>query len=214
MPPKRRTVIAVVDSMPNSILTPFGATSSMYVLVPEQASLPIIRISTSDVSTALKEIESVWTRLAPSVALKLQFADQLLNDSYRVFKVISTVLAGVTVLALCISLLGLIGMSLDVIGRRRHEIGVRKTLGASVHSIVRLLLTDFSKPVIVANLLMWPLAFFVMQAYLNIFTQRAGLSAAPFIASFAFTVFIAWIAVAAQATRAAKLNPATVLRYE
>jgi putative ABC transport system permease protein len=115
---------------------------------------------------------------------------------------------------LLISILGLIGMSMHVIGRRQHEIGVRKTLGASVRSIVQLLLTDFSKPVIVANIIAWPLAFIVMQVYLSVFTERTSLSITPFIASLVITVLIAWLAVAAQATRAARMNPATVLRSE
>jgi putative ABC transport system permease protein len=213
-PPQPRTVIGVVETRATSIMSPMGATASTYVLTPTRATEPIVRISTTDVAAALREIETVWSRLAPDVALKLEFADQILERNHRVFQVISTVFSGVAVLALFISLLGLVGMSIDVIAKRRHEIGVRKTLGASVQTIVRLLLTDFSKPVLIANLLVWPLAFVAMQAYLSIFTQRVGLSIAPFVASLALTVLIAWIAVAAQATRAARLNPATVLRYE
>jgi putative ABC transport system permease protein len=79
---------------------------------------------------------------------------------------------------------------------------------------VHLLLVDFSKPVIVANLLAWPLAFMAMRLYLSMFVNQAGLSPTPFIASLGFTVFIACIAVAAQATRAARMNPAMVLRDE
>jgi putative ABC transport system permease protein len=165
-------------------------------------------------AATLKEIESVWNRLAPSVALKIKFVDELLNDSSRMLELIAVAFSGIAALALIISVLGLIGMSMHVIGRRQHEIGVRKTLGASVGSVVQLLLTDFSKPVIVANLVAWPLAFIVMQVYLGVFTERTSLSIAPFIASLATTVLIAWIAVAAQATRAARMNPATVLRTE
>jgi putative ABC transport system permease protein len=212
--PEPRTVVGVVETRASSILSPFGATASVYSLSPARATAPIVRISTDDVPAALKEIESVWTRLAPAVALKLDFADQLLNSSHKTFGVVSSVFGGVAVVALLISLLGLIGMSIDVIGRRLHEIGVRKTLGANVQSIVRLLLTDFSKPVIIANLLVWPMAFFAMQAYLGIFTQRTALSVGPFIASLTLVVLVAWIAVAAQATRAARMNPAAVLRYE
>jgi len=105
-------------------------------------------------------------------------------------------------------------MSIHTIGRRTHEIGVRKTLGASVRGIVALLLRDFSTPVIVANLIAWPLAFVAMQGYLSIFTQRVGLTWVPFATSLALTVAIAWLAVSAQAIRAARLKPAGVLRYE
>jgi putative ABC transport system permease protein len=105
-------------------------------------------------------------------------------------------------------------MALHVIGRRTHEIGVRKTLGASVHGIVGMLLKDFSKPVVVANLIAWPLAFGAAQLYLNLFVQRISLSPVPFLISLIFTVFIAWVAVAGQATQAALLKPARVLRCE
>jgi putative ABC transport system permease protein len=212
--PVPRTVIGVVETRAMTIMSPFGATATLYSLAPVVANSPIIRISTTDVAATLKQIESAWNRLAPSVALKMRFADELLNDSSRSFETITTVFSGVAALALLISILGLIGMSMHVIGRRQHEIGVRKTLGASVRSIVQLLLTDFSKPVIVANIIAWPLAFIVMQVYLSVFTERTSLSITPFIASLVITVLIAWLAVAAQATRAARMNPATVLRSE
>jgi putative ABC transport system permease protein len=213
-PPTLRIVIGVVETRVLTVMSPFGATATMYLLNPAAAASPIIRISTTDVAATLKEIESVWNRLAPSVALKMRFADELLNDSSRMIDLVAAAFSGIATLALLVSVLGLIGMSMSVIGRRQHEIGVRKTLGASVRSIVQLLLTDFSKPVIVANIIVWPLAFITMQFYLSVFTQRTSLSITPFIASLVLTVLIAWIAVAAQTTRAARMNPATVLRNE
>jgi putative ABC transport system permease protein len=213
-PPLPRTVIGVVETRALTIISPLGATATMYMLKPATANSPIIRISTTNVAATLKEIETVWNRLAPSVALKMRFADELLNDNSRMMSLAGAAIGGIATLALLISILGLIGMSMHVIGRRQHEIGVRKTLGASVRSIVQLLLTDFSKPVIVANIIAWPLAFITMQLYVSLFTQRTSLSIVPFISSLVMTVLIAWLAVAAQATRAARMNPATVLRTE
>jgi putative ABC transport system permease protein len=212
--PLPHIVIGVVANKPMSVLSTGGASANAYVLDTAGAAYPIIRIAKGEGTAAMREIESVWNRLAPSVALKMRFADEIMNRNYQGFQSIEVTFNGVAGLALLIAILGLIGMSLDVIGRRRHEIGVRKTLGASVQGIVRLLLTDFSKPVIVANVLAWPLAYVAMQLYLSIFTQRTDLSLTPFVSGLAITVSIAWIAVAAQATRAARTNPATVLRYE
>jgi putative ABC transport system permease protein len=212
--PTPLTVVGVVENRALLLVSPFGATGNMYVLNPTLASLPIIRVDARDAPAALAEIKSVWARVAPDVALKTEFIDESVERAYRYFDLIKAVFTGVAALALAISVLGLIGMSIHVIGRRQHEIGVRKTLGASVASVVQLLLTDFSKPVIVANLVAWPLAYVVMNLYLSVFTQRTSLSAAPFILSFVLTLLIAWTAVGAQATRAARLKPATVLRYE
>ena len=207
-------VIGVVESRPMSVINPTGSPSNVYVLAPQTAASPIIRIARANPAAGLQEIEAVWNRLAPSVALKMRFADEMLYRSYQAIEGVTRVISGVATLAFFISILGLIGMSIHIIARRQHEIGVRKTLGASVNSIVGLLLGDFSKPVIVANVLAWPAAFVAMQFYLSVFTQRTSLSPTPFLAGLVITVVVAWIAVAAQATRAARLNPTAVLRYE
>lgn len=111
-------------------------------------------------------------------------------------------------------MLGLVGMTLHVIGRRMHEIGVRKTLGASFPRVLAMLLRDCTRPILIANIVAWPLAYLAMKAYLSIFAQRVELSLTPFLLSLVITLCIAWLAIAAQTTRAARVNPATVLRYE
>jgi putative ABC transport system permease protein len=211
--PIPRRVIGVVGNRAMSIIT-VGPRSNMYVLAPDFATQPIVRISKSDRAAALKEIEQVWNKLAPNVALKMRFADQVVATAFQYFNVVWSVFSGVASLAFSMSILGLIGLSLHVIGRRKHEIGVRKTLGASVQGIIAMLLKDFSKPVIVANIVAWPLAYPIIKGYASIFASRVGISVAPFLWGFAITVVVAWIAVAAQATRAARMNPATVLRSE
>jgi putative ABC transport system permease protein len=212
-PPRQSRVVGVVE---NKSLAPvgYGATSYLYELSPQGGRKPIIRISQSDVPAALREINSVWAKLSPNVPLEWKFADKVLNDTFALYVVISEVVTAIAGLALLIAMLGLIGMSIHIIGRRRHEIGVRKTLGASVAGIVRLLVADFSKPVIVANALAWPLTYFAMQLYLSNFTQRTSLTPWPFLLGLVITILIAWIAVSVQATLAARMNPATVLRHE
>jgi putative ABC transport system permease protein len=93
-----------------------------------------------------------------------------------------------------------------------HEIGVRKTLGSSAGAVAGLLLIDFSKPVIIANLLAWPLAWVAAQIYLSPFSQRIEVGPLPFLASLAITLVIAWLAVGGQTLRAATVQPANVLR--
>ena len=198
------TVVGVVEYRPTSIISPYGnAPSNMYSLAPAVASYPIIRISTTDTATALREIESVWERLAPTVALKMRFASEELQRNYWFVQIVASAFSGVALLALSIAILGLIGISIHTIARRQHEIGVRKTLGASVSNVVRMLLVDFSKPVIAANLLVWPFVFVTMNAYLSLFTQRTALTPGVFVAGLAITVLIAWFAVCVQAMRAA-----------
>jgi putative ABC transport system permease protein len=101
-----------------------------------------------------------------------------------------------------------------VAGRRVHEIGVRKSVGAHKLQIVAMLLRDFSRPVVIANLVAWPLAYFAAAKYLQVFIQRIPITPLPFFASLVVVVAIAWAAVGSQAWRAARANPATVLRFE
>ena len=116
--------------------------------------------------------------------------------------------------ALLISTAGLIGVAIHVAARRRHEIGVRKMLGASTPRVLRMLITDFSKPVTIGNLLAWPLAWMAAETYLRNFAERTPLTPLPFALSLMATLAIAWAAVGGQAWRAARVKPALVLKAE
>ena len=80
--------------------------------------------------------------------------------------------------------------------------------------MLMMLLADFSRPVVIANLIAWPVAYVLMRGYLSFFTQSTELDIGPFVASLALTVSIAWVAVSAQAIRAALVKPAAILRHE
>jgi putative ABC transport system permease protein len=211
--PQPMPIVGVVENKP-LVITGLGSTTNAYILAPTVATRAIVRVARDNLPAALGEIDAVWARLAPNVAVQRHLIDDLMVSAFGPFEMITNGFSAVASLALVGAVLGLIGMSLHAIGRRTHEIGVRKTLGASVAGILRLLLKDFSKPVVIANLIAWPFAFVAMQIYLSIFMQRAGLSWTPFFLSLAAALAVAWLAVIVQASRAARLNPATVLRYE
>ena len=105
-------------------------------------------------------------------------------------------------------------MAVLVANRRAHEIGVRKTLGASTRTIVGLIIKSFSNPVLIASVVASPLAYLAARAYLNFFIDPIELTPVPFIICLLFTLLIAWIAVGGQALRASRRSPADVLRSE
>jgi putative ABC transport system permease protein len=105
-------------------------------------------------------------------------------------------------------------MATFVAGRRRQEIGVRKTLGGTTTQMVALLVGSFSRPVLIANLIAWPAGYFASRAYLNQFSQSIELTPWPFVLSVAMTLAIAWFAVVGQTLRAARTTPAEALRHE
>jgi putative ABC transport system permease protein len=105
-------------------------------------------------------------------------------------------------------------MATLVTARRRAEIGVRKTLGASTMQVMLLLLGSFSKPVVLANVVAWPLGLAGARLYLNQFAKPIAVTLLPFALSLALTVAVAWLAVGSQTWRAARLRPVDVLRNE
>ena len=211
-PPQRLRVIGVVE---NAVIQPlnFGAPV-FYLMNRDAADVPVIRVAQQDVAGALERIDSVWKALAPGVPLRRRFANEQYEASYGFLNVIDDVVAALGAFASIIATMGLIGISLHTMRRRTREIAVRKVNGASVPKILWMLLASFSKPIVIANLAAWPVAYLVMRGYLSLFAVRSGLGWLPFVLSLLIALVVAWLAVAAQATRAARAAPARVLRSD
>jgi putative ABC transport system permease protein len=207
-------IIGVVENHP-LFLRGLGATSNIYQLA-QGAGLTsvVVRLTSDDISGGVAAVEATWRKISPQTPLQRRFVDDLFNENFEKFARLSQVFVGLTAFAFFISIIGLFGMAVQVAGRRIHEIGVRKSVGARKSQIVLMLLRDFSKPVLVANLIAWPLGYLAAQTYLRVFIQRIPITPLPFVASLAIVLVIAWAAVGSQAWRAARANPANVLRFE
>lgn len=207
------TVVGVVADKPFRLQPLLNFVGTVYV--PESsAGVPIVRIDKSRVAEGIRAIEDTWKKLNPSQPVEYDFADDTFARAYAIYKLIGTVLAAICAIALTIAVMGAFGFALFIANRRAHEIGVRKTLGASVGRIVTMLLRDFSKPVLIANLLGWPLAYVAAQKYLSTFEQRIDITLWPFAFGLVFTLATSWIAVGGRAWRTAQVRPADVLRHE
>jgi putative ABC transport system permease protein len=206
-------IIGIVAKKPLS-LRGEGTTANAYMLRPN-LNFHIVRLAASDVSGGLAAIDALWKRLAPgSSPINRDFVDDLFNESYENFARINQVFAGLALVAVAIAIVGLFGMAVQVASRRVHEIGVRKSVGAQTRQVVAMLLRDFGKPVVVANLIAWPLGYLAAQQYLSVFMQRIPITPTPFVVSLGLALAVACAAVGGQALRAARTNPAVVLRSE
>ena len=118
--------------------------------------------------------------------------------------------------AIFVATLGLFGLASFTTERRTKEIGIRKVMGASVRDIVILLTTDFTKLVLIANVIAWPVAYFFMNDWLDRFAYRApfGEWVWMFLIAAAAALAVAWLTIALQASRAATARPVLALRYE
>jgi putative ABC transport system permease protein len=207
-------VIGVAESAANRLTDAVGSRGDLYLFTPKFANFAMIRFRPAQVADAVAHLEKTWKALAPGVPLERRFLDQLFESAYETFGTISSVATGLTVCAFLIALMGLFGMAVQVTNGRLREIGIRKTLGAKSRQILQLLLLDFARPVVIANLIAWPFAYFAAHAYLSMFATPMPLSPLVFLASLVTTVVIACLVVCGQSLRAARAQPADVLRYE
>jgi putative ABC transport system permease protein len=214
-PPPPSRIIGVVESRTFSFFKGFLGTpvGAIYALQTD-LQRTVARIDATDIDGALLGIDAQWKQIAPNVAIRRRFLDEVFESAYSQYVRINQLFGALAVMAFAICIAGLFGMAIFVAGRRRREIGVRKTLGGSTAQVVRLLLTSFGKPVLLANLIAWPGGYFAARAYLNQFDGAIALTPWPFVLSVAITLAIACLAVVGQTLRAARTTPAEVLRNE
>jgi len=174
----------------------------------------VVRIRPGDVQGTLAFLEGTWKKHAGSAPFEYRFLDEELDQLYRAEMRLEGVFKTFSGLAIFIACLGLFGLASFTAEQRTKEIGIRKTLGASVISIVLLLSREFTWLVLAANLVAWPAAYFGMRKWLESFAYRVELGAELFVLGGIAALAVAWLTVSYQAVRAALTNPVEALRYE
>ena len=173
-----------------------------------------IRLNTENIAETRKFVEKTWNRFAPNMPFEYSFLDQDYDNLYINERQTRKLFTVFSVLAIFIACLGLLGLSSFIADQKSKEIGIRKVLGASVTGIVAILNKSFLKWVLIANLLAWPTAMFVMNKWLQNFAYRIDLSWWMFVLAAGLALLIALIIVSFQTVKAALRNPVDSLRYE
>jgi putative ABC transport system permease protein len=173
-----------------------------------------VRIKAGDEAAMTRRLETAWRTIAPDTPFQAETVQMAMKPYFDPDARRGQLFALGAVLAVTIACMGLYGLAAFNTGRRFKEIGVRKTLGASTTDIVRLLLGEFLRPVLLANLVAWPLAWFAMRPWLAGFDQRIALNPTYFLIPTLAAILVAVITVAEQAIRVARAEPARALRYE
>lgn len=173
-----------------------------------------IRIESQNIQSTFSGLESKWRSLVPHQPFDYFFFGDRFNSLYMAEQKMSRLFIYFSLLALFIASLGLFGLALYSTERRTKEIGIRKVFGGSVKGIVYMLLGDFVKWVILANLIAWPLAWYFMHNWLQNFAYRTQISWWIFMVPLLITMFIAIATVSWQSFRTAVQNPVKALRFE
>ena len=159
-------------------------------------------------------VDRTWRKFAPNVAIQRHFVSEDFDKLYRDDQRQGEMLGIFVSIAIVIACLGLFGLAAFTAAQRTREIGVRKVFGASTGNIARLLLWQFSIPVLIANLIAWPLAWYGLHGWLQGFADRIALNPLYFAVAGLAALLIAWVTVFTHALRVARANPIRALRYE
>jgi putative ABC transport system permease protein len=173
-----------------------------------------VKIRSTDVSKSIDDIEKEWNKLAPGSPFTYSFLDDALNSQYRSEQRLGNIFMIFASLAILIACLGLLGLAAFTAEKRKREIGIRKTLGATVYNVLILLTKDFTKWVLIANIIAVPIAWYAMDTWLQNFAYRIEISYWEFITAGLAALLIAILTVAFQAIKAAIQNPVDSIKYE
>ena len=172
------------------------------------------KVSTNDIPTLIKLIKTQFKSLAPEMPFKYHFLDESFEDMYRTEQRVGKVALTFAMLTIFIACLGLFGLVTYISEQRTKEVGIRKVLGASIGNITVLLTIDFIKLVAIAMVIAAPLAWLLMNKWLQDFAYRISISWWIFAVAGFIALLIALLTVSYQAIKAAVANPVKSLRTE
>ncbi|HYF33512.1 MAG TPA: ABC transporter permease [Chitinophagaceae bacterium] len=173
-----------------------------------------VKLKPGDVSSTVQQIEKYWKSKFPGYSFDYFFLDDDFNMQYKAEQRISTTFSLFSLLAVFIACLGLFALATFMAERRKKEVGIRKVLGASVANVTALLSKDFLKLVLFANVIAWPVGWWVMDRWLQDYEYRIGLNWKLFLLAGIGSILIALLTISFQAIKAALANPVKSLRTE
>ncbi len=207
------TVIGVVKDFNFESLK--GNIIPLCMTLSNSPSMVSVKINAANgMASAIKEISALWKELSPTQAIRFSFLDESYASMYEGVQRMGYIFSCFAVLAIVIACLGLFGLAAFTTEQRAKEMGIRKVLGASVNSIVQLLSKDFVKLVLISILIASPIAWWVMNKWLQDFAYRIDIEWWMFALSGLMALVIALLTVSFQAVKAAVANPVDSLRDE
>ena len=186
----------------------------LFIIYQPQCFFVNIRISSQNMPGTISRIEEILKKHYPGIPFEFHFIDKQIEQLYITEQRMRDILLYSSLLAVFLSSLGLYGLVTFAVERRTKEIGVRKVLGAPIAGIVSLLTKEFTKWILLANLIAWPIAWYTMDKWLQNFAYRADMNVWLFTLAGGLALGIAFLTVSAQAIKAALANPVESLRYE
>jgi putative ABC transport system permease protein len=181
---------------------------------PQSSHMYAIRYHAADTRQLISSTETLWKKTFPGFDFNYFFLNQDFERQYQAEKRMATVFGLFAVITIIIAVIGLLGLVSFMVASKTKEIGVRKVLGAGVMNITSLLTKEFLLLVILANIIAYPVAWYLANAWLQSFANRTEVSPLIFVATFAIAISVTLITTSFQTIRAAMTDPVKSLRYE
>jgi len=173
-----------------------------------------IHMTNKNVSKTIQYVKNAWDELSPETSFEFEFLDKTYDKLYKSDERFQSIINSFSIVAIILACMGLFGLISQNTNRRAKEIGVRKILGASINSIVFTFTNELLKWVAIANIIAWPLAWFIMNRWLQNFAYHTEMNWWMFVLSGGIALLIALATVSFQAIKAAMANPVESLRNE
>lgn len=173
-----------------------------------------VRIAPENIPQSMAFLKDIWAEMRPNYPFSYYFIDENFDQLYRSEEKLRKIFSYFAFLSVLIGCLGLFGLASYSAERRTKEIGIRKVLGASVSGITFLLSKEFTKWVLLANVIAWPAAYLIMSRWLQNFAYRTGIGIATFLLAGSIAWAIAFLTVSYQAIKASIADPVSALKYE
>jgi putative ABC transport system permease protein len=189
-------------------------TGTVFQQCQDRLSFLSVRLRAGSNTDALAFLDKTWRFFAPNSAINRYFMSDAFDRQFRADETQGAMFCLFVGIAIFIACLGLFGLAVFTAARRTKEIGVRKVFGARPIHVVRLMLRQVSRPVLIANLIAWPIAYFYLRHWLDGYVERIALNPLYFLIAGAVALLIACTTVFTQALRLARASPVRSLRYE
>ncbi|MCJ7681593.1 MAG: FtsX-like permease family protein, partial [Candidatus Aminicenantes bacterium] len=184
----------------------------VFAMFSDWLRIMYVKLRSDDISGSIASLEKSWNGMNLGYPFEFRFLDEDFHGIYKAEERMGKIFQVFAALAVFIACLGLFGLASYLAEQRTKEIGIRRVLGASVSGITMMMSREFSRWILIANLIAWPLSWFIMNAWLKGFAYRTNIGLWIFLLSGAMSFILALLTVSFQSYRAACANPARTLR--
>jgi putative ABC transport system permease protein len=174
----------------------------------------LLKMSSGDIKSTIKKAESIWSKYFPQLPFEYKFLDEDFNSQYAADQKRGKIFAAFSLLTILITCLGLLGLTAFTTQQKQKEISIRRVLGSSTLDVVILITRNYLWLALIASLIAFPIAYYFMHNWLQVFPYNNGLSVIPFIVSALVIVLTATITAVYHSAKAALTKPAIVLKTE